>query len=476
VLAAPKKGSLVIQGTSAQRAARASVAAADQPPLPHKRGTRRKLMLAFSLIALVFLAAIGYQGWKIVGAIVNAEHSAVVPWPTRDPSLAIAANLAGTTTPTPRLNPSPPATKQATSVAAPNVQVKVTPEPTVGDPATNTPESATALPTTSSRAPSPTPTPLLAQGTGQSSGLSVLGDLIGAGTENGDPGLSEIWGGRTSLNILVVGVDRRADGGDQNADVLIIAHLDLINKRVAAVSLPRDLLVQIPGIGPDKINGSYNYGILASPDDPAAGVAKVRDTIESVFGIPLDGYVLVDFNGFKDVVDSVGGVDINVPYAIEDDEYPTDDYSTEVVKFDPGQQHMDGDTALKYVRTRHQDSDDARRQRQYQVLLALFSKGKGFSSITKADKIILALGNSVQTNFDLQQQLALARIGMDLDESNIRLSALGPPLLTGGYIDTGAWVYTGDQATIVAFVQDALNTDGMTVTGTPESVATPAGG
>ena len=411
------------------------------------------------------MSAIGYQAWQIVAAIVQAERVAVVPWPTRE-----AAFSGGAVQSTPASNTSAmiitpsPATSAFSGI---NVTVETTPKagatntpvPTQtpnssGDPEpTNDPEPA------QSAEPTVTSTPQLAQGSGDTSHFSVLRDILDAGTGDGDPALDPIWGGRTSLNILVIGVDRRADGGDQNADVIIVAHVDMVKRSVAAVSLPRDLLVEIPGIGPDKINGSYNFGVLENPDNAAAGVAKVRDTIETVFGVPLDGYVLIDFDGFKEVVDSAGGVTIDVPYDIEDLEYPTEDYGTEVVKFEQGIQHMDGETALKYVRTRHADSDDARRERQYQVLLALFDTGKSVSSITKADQMIVALGQSVQTSFPIDQQLTLARVGLEINQTDIRLSVLGPPILVGGYAEDGKWVYTGDLATIVAFVQEALVTD-----------------
>jgi LCP family protein required for cell wall assembly len=404
------------------------------------------------LVTLVILGAVAYQGWRVVEAIVQAERSAVIAWPTRVASVAQVTNPTPTSTPTPtRLAAqSATATHSTASQSDDDAVAQALPTKTVAAP--------TAPP------PAPTATPELAQGSGDTSHLSVMRDIFGAGTEGGDPGLSPIWGGRTSLNILIAGVDRRADGGDQNADVLIIAHVDLINKRVAAVSLPRDLLVEIPGVGPDKINGSYNFGVKSNPDDPAAGVAKVRDTIESVFGVPLDGYVLIDFNGFKDVVDSVGGIDVNVPYAIVDDQYPTEDYGTEVVTFDPGLQNMDGETALKYVRTRHADSDDARRERQYQVLLALFDTSKSVTSVTRADEIIGAVGNSVQTSFPLDQQLMLARLGSQVQREDIRLSVLGPPVLESGYTADGKWVYFGDLATMVGFVQESLKTDPIYMT------------
>lgn len=417
---------------------------------------------------IVAIGAIGYQAWQIVEAIVQAERVAVVPWPTREPVLAQIAMP--TSTP---IGGTPVTVAAAVPATTPPVKTSA-PESTatVTERAVSTGTSVVVDPTATATAePSPTSTPQLAQDSGSTSHFGVVRDILGAGTDGGDPGRSPVWGGRTSLNILVVGVDRRPGGGDQNADVLIIAHVDLIAKRVAAVSLPRDLLVDIPGIGPDKINGSYNYGVLANPDDPVAGIAKVRDTIESVFGIVLDGYVLIDFDGFTEVVDSAGGVNVDVPYEIVDEAYPTEDYGTEIVKFDPGLQHMDGETALKYVRTRHADSDDARRERQYQVLLALFDTGKSLSSVTKADELILALGKSVQTSFPLEQQLLLARVGLDIERPDIRLSVLGPPLLESGYTEDGKWVYTGDLAAIVAFVQEALITESSTQTangGSPE--------
>jgi LCP family protein required for cell wall assembly len=294
---------------------------------------------------------------------------------------------------------------------------------------------------------------------GDQSSFDVVRELIQAGT-SGDPSTSDVWGGRTDLFVLIAGIDRRPEGGDQNTDVIILAHVDLINQRVAAISIPRDLWVDIPGVGQDKINSAYNHGRLAAPNDPAAGISKLRDTIEAVFGVPIDGYILFDFNGFKTVVDELGGVDIDVPNMIVDTQYPTEDYGVKTVTFEPGEQHMNGERALEYVRTRHADSDDARRDRQVQVMLALFQKGKNLRSITKIQPLILALGKTVQTSFPLDQQLTFARLALETDKSNIRLTVLGADLLSGGPLyDGGPWVYTGDATQIAAYVQSSLSTD-----------------
>lgn len=209
-----------------------------------------------------------------------------------------------------------------------------------------------------------------------------------------------------------------------------------------------------------KINSAYNYGVVSDPESRVAGVAMMRDTIESVFQVPIHGYVMVDFDGFTEVVDSMGGVTLDVPELIVDNEYPTEDKGIEVVTFSPGKQTMNGERALKYVRTRHQDSDDGRRDRQLQVLRAMFDQAKSFDSISNGFDIITALGGSVQTSFYIDQQLALAQIGYGMADADITLSNLGDPLIWGGYTEDGSWVYFSDPVAVNAWVRESLSTDG----------------
>jgi polyisoprenyl-teichoic acid--peptidoglycan teichoic acid transferase len=403
-------------------------------PRSPQMSRRRRVGLVLGGVLFLVVVALGVQTWRVVNAIVNAERVAVVPLPTRETEIAFG-DVKQT---------SPDATAIPTVVATGNAAGSAGADPTATASSTPVP---TAIPTATADSPQAATSP---------SRLDVLRRVVEAGMANGDPGRSRVWNGKTDLYILVLGVDRRADGGDQNADVIIIAHLDLIHKQLAAVSIPRDLLVDIPEIGPDKINGSYNYGVKERPDDAVAGVAKVRDTVERVFGVPIDAYALFDFDGFRAVIDAAGGIDVNVPAPIHDEEYPTEDYGTKVVDFQQGEQHMNGERALEYVRTRHADSDDARRDRQRQVLLALFEKGKGLKSATRADNVILALGDSVQTSFPLEQQLTLARLAYAMDESAISITSLGQPLLQEGQTPDGRWAYVGDANAIVAFVQNAL--------------------
>lgn len=528
------------------------------PPnqIPSRRNPRRRRRLRRALgiggvILIIAIGIVGFQGWKIVSALVQAEKAAVVPLPTRDADVALGGAMNSDADPgfTPSVNQTPPANTGAVNpapteqVVAPadqptqpviNVTVESVPEATGTAPATGTvtvsaptptatessglsPPTATVMPTATSgagptvsptietdgtggpettpvQAPVATPTVpatatatvstadvaasdstpasnTAAMSTGEPesddspSRMDILRQVLGQGFDSGDPGTSEVWNGQTTINVLVIGLDRRPEGGDQNADVIIIAQIDLLNGKVRAVSIPRDLLVEVPGFGYDKINSAYNHGIAGDPENSAAGVGLVRDTIEYNFGVPIDDYVLVDFSGFTKVIDAVGGITVDVPYEINDPEYPTDNYGTEHLIIPAGETQMDGELALKYVRTRHADSDDQRRERQLQVLRAIFAKGQSLGSVSKIDNLILALGDSAQTSFPLEEQLTLARLALEMSDDDITLSSLAPPLIQGGTIASGAWVYSGDMAVIAQFIQDAINGTGDPSTG-----------
>lgn len=320
---------------------------------------------------------------------------------------------------------------------------------------------------------------------GDPSSVDVARGLISAGTGGNETSPEKVWPEKRYLNILVLGVDTRArkekptpvaragegattpeaddPGRDQNADTIIIARLDLQERTMNSISLPRDLLVEVPGYGESKINGAYGIGISENPDSRVAGVAKMRDTIEYNFGIPIDDYVLIDFDGFREVVDSIGGIDINVPTRIEDPEFPTEDFGTKLLIIEAGPQHMDGETALDYARTRHIDSDDQRRERQMLVIQSLFAEGQELGTVTRVADLITALSGAAQTNFHWDEQLALASLALKMDQNNINMWHLEQPVIEPGTSATGAWVYVGDRETISAFIESALSGEEPTI-------------
>lgn len=170
-------------------------------------------------------------------------------------------------------------------------------------------------------------------------------------------------------NILILGVDEIA----QLSDTILIASIrdnDEDSAEVALVSIPRDLYVDVPEFGGNKINAAYALG--ENNDYPGGGAGLTADTIENQFDTPIHYYAALDFEGFEQMINSVGGVTIDVETAIDDPHYPAPNYDGyDPFSIEAGTHHMDGETALKYVRSRKTTNDFDRAYRQQQVLLAL---------------------------------------------------------------------------------------------------------
>lgn len=174
------------------------------------------------------------------------------------------------------------------------------------------------------------------------------------------------------LNVLILGLDHRpGENLPARTDSLILATFDPQQPHVALLSIPRDLWVDIPGHGSNRINTANYFGDL---DQPGHGPLLAVQTVQQNFGLTLHGYLELDFNGFVALVDALGGIDLEAPETIVDDRYPTPDYGVTTITIPAGPQHMDGATALIYARTRHADSDFGRGQRQQQVLRAMLAK------------------------------------------------------------------------------------------------------
>jgi LCP family protein required for cell wall assembly len=167
-------------------------------------------------------------------------------------------------------------------------------------------------------------------------------------------------------SVLILGSDARPDeiaqGVVGRTDTLMLLVADRAEPLAATLSIPRDLWVTIAGgYGQERINAAYELG----------GHTAATRTVSNVIGQPVDHYLLIHLQGVRDVIDALGGVDIVVEHPIHDDAYPTDDYGIITIDIPAGRQHMDGTTALEYARTRHQDSDFGRAERQQQVLAAV---------------------------------------------------------------------------------------------------------
>jgi polyisoprenyl-teichoic acid--peptidoglycan teichoic acid transferase len=192
------------------------------------------------------------------------------------------------------------------------------------------------------------------------------------------------------------------------------------------MSIPRDLKVIVPGYGVQKINAAYAFG--DADQAPGGGPGLAIRTIEANFGIRVSYYAEVDFTGFMKLIDTVGGVTLDVPYPIKDDTYPGPGNQYMRVYFKPGWQHMNGVQALEYARTRHDDGDDRRSARQQQVLLALRQQAVSLGLLTKAPELLTELGDSVRTDMPLTKALQLAKLGSEIDLASIKQVTLNDAL------------------------------------------------
>lgn len=236
--------------------------------------------------------------------------------------------------------------------------------------------------------------------------------------------------GRT-WNILLLGSD---NDGKFNfpallTQVMMIVHIDPTHHSVSLVSIPRDSWVYVPGVGGmHKIDQAFFLGATQHNnfDD---GVRLARLTVEKDYGMTIDRYAWVGLSGFASVIDTLGGVDIDVTHPIVDDTGNSNDpYAYQRLYLVPGPQHLDGQEALEYVRSRYADliGDIGRTERQQQVLSALKKKLMLVNVATHLTQLIADLQGKVYTDLSEQEMLAFANFGRDLPDSAVQHLSLGP--------------------------------------------------
>jgi LCP family protein required for cell wall assembly len=220
------------------------------------------------------------------------------------------------------------------------------------------------------------------------------------------------WKNTRRLNILLLGIDHRGDEPIEGSrsDTIMVVSIDPPSKSVVMVSLPRDLYVSIPGYYQQRINVAHTVG----------GPALVAQTIQANFGIQIDNFARVDFSGFEQVVDAIGGVVIDVERPVKDDEYPTDDYGTMRLFIPPGPLLMDGKTALMYARSRHSESDFGRSKRQQRVLVALRERAMQLNIASKVPTLLGIAQKAISTDLDAGEMVSLGRLGLEIERDRIK--------------------------------------------------------
>jgi LCP family protein required for cell wall assembly len=254
----------------------------------------------------------------------------------------------------------------------------------------------------------------------------------GAGSEP-DRGISRLptwanvilpdWQGTDPFNILLLGVDQRdnevAQGIPARSDTLILVRIDPKAKSAGMISIPRDLWVDIPGFGQGKINTAYTYGELNKARVEGGGPGLAKRTVEQVIGLKVDFYGRVDFHGLEQIIDTLGGIVVDVERPIKDDEYPTENYGVERLYVPAGLQYMDGHMALRYARSRHSDNDFGRMRRQQRVLFAIRQRALQLNMLPRAPALVGQARDMINTDLSLDQLVRLAKLAQQIDSEHV---------------------------------------------------------
>jgi len=241
-------------------------------------------------------------------------------------------------------------------------------------------------------------------------------------------------------NLLILGTGGGDHEGADLTDTIIVASLDKQNKLISMVSIPRDFYIKDDMVGNSKINEIY-YNAKQYYGSSAEGLDHMKGKVETMMGIPIHYWIKIDFKGFKELVDAIGGVDINVETAIYDPYYPKDGtFEYETFSISPGQHHMNGETALKYARSRKTTSDFDRADRQQAIIYGLKEKALQTEIIFSKDKIskiLETLKENIETNISVKEILTLGAMAGDFSKENITHRLIhDDPTQCGGFLYT----------------------------------------
>jgi LCP family protein required for cell wall assembly len=270
-------------------------------------------------------------------------------------------------------------------------------------------------------------------------GLAIQANAITAPDINGTPAATPLptqsvdtapqpWDGASRVTVLVMGLDYRdweAGDGPPRTDTMILLTIDPLTKTAGMLNIPRDLWVNIPGFDYGRINTAYPLGIAY--DVPGGGPQQAMDTVESLLGVPIDYYAIIDFSAFEQFIDELGGINVTVSSDISVD--PIGKGNTVYLK--PGNYLLDGPTALAYARARHTDGGDFDRAvRQQQVILAIRDRIVELGPTQVAAKIPAIyneLAAGIHTNLSLNDAVKLGWLALEIPLDTVQRGAIAPP-------------------------------------------------
>lgn len=262
-----------------------------------------------------------------------------------------------------------------------------------------------------------------------------------------------------TINFLLIGSDRRPTGTSHRTDTLLIAIVWHREGQVSLISIPRDLWIYIPTVGMQRINTAYQSG--ESGGYPGGGAGLLKDTIAHNLGIRIDHTAMVEFDGFRRIVDTLGGIEVPVSCSYTDWRLknpsldPNNENNWWLYTVGPGEVFMDGDLALWYARSRSKSNDFDRGRRQQEVIRMLFQKALKTDTFSKIPQLYDDLSSTVLTDLGLGDMIRMAPYALNFTNANIRSYYIRPPYVQGWTTPGGASVLLPQEAQLQQMLIEA---------------------
>lgn len=263
-------------------------------------------------------------------------------------------------------------------------------------------------------------------------------------------------------NFVLVGTGGELHEGPDLTDSIIVATVDPKNKSIKLLSIPRDFYVETKVDGSDRINKVYTLA-KNKYQDSKAGLEVLKKVVEDLIGSDIHYYVKVNFDGFEEVIDKIGGIDIYIDETINDPFYPKEGtIGYEPFYIEKGLQHLSGEEALKYVRSRKTTSDFDRSHRQQKMLFAVkdkMVKNGIFNDPDAIKDIFFSLKDDIETDLSIREMIQLASIGKEIEKQKIKTYILhDDPSTCGGFLYTPQRINYGGAFVLIP-ANDPMNPD-----------------
>ncbi len=240
------------------------------------------------------------------------------------------------------------------------------------------------------------------------------------------------WSGADRVTILLMGLDYRdwvERRGYPRTDSMMLVSIDPITMQASMLSIPRDLWVEIPGFGHERINTAFPSGEINRL--PGGGPELAMRTVESVVGVPIQYYAVIEFSAFERMIDEIGGIDVLVRERMK-----ISPIGRPSIWLEAEPNHLDGAEALAYARIRKIAGDDfGRAERQQQVAMAVIDRVVGFDMVptlvTRAPALWGELQSGVRTNLTLDQMISFGWMAIQIPKADIHRGVIGPPNMVG---------------------------------------------